>query len=73
MMHRLRSSLAATNRNLRSAEVIDIDAARATRRRQALGPRVTQATILETRERTSNKFFLQDEPLLRFRDFDARP
>ncbi|MCE3246355.1 MAG: hypothetical protein K0R41_180, partial [Geminicoccaceae bacterium] len=38
----------ATNRSLRSAEVIDIDAARATRRPQALGPRVTQATILDT-------------------------
>jgi hypothetical protein len=31
-----------------------------------------QATIVEeARERTLQGFFLQDEPLLRFRDFDA--
>jgi hypothetical protein len=66
-------STAATNRNLRSADVIGLAAARAIHRPQTPGHWMTQANTVETREHASQRFFLQDEPLLRFRDFDAGP
>jgi hypothetical protein len=66
-------STAAKNRNLRSADVISLAAARVIHRPQTSGHRMTQANTVETREHASQRFFLQDEPLLRFRDFDAGP
>jgi hypothetical protein len=65
-------SAAATSPILRSAKVISLHAVRTVLRPQAPGRRMMQATIVEeVRERTLQGFFLQDEPLLRFRDFDA--
>jgi hypothetical protein len=67
-------SIAAADRNLRAAEVISLDAARAIFRPQVPEHRMTAAEIIEgTREHALRGFFLRDEPLLRFRDFDAGP
>ena len=62
---------AATSPILRSAKVISLHAARSPPT-AAPGRRMMQATIVEeARERTLQGVFLQDETLLRFRDFDA--
>jgi hypothetical protein len=68
------SRVAATDRTLRTAEVISLDEVRAVFRPRAPERRTTQAEIIEnTRATAARKFFLQDESLLRFRDFDAGP
>ena len=54
--------------------MISLDAARAARRAQVPpNPMLYAKTLEEARERTVHGFFLHDEPLLRFRDFDGGP
>ena len=60
----------SADRKLRKAEVISLDAAHTVSRPQVPKRRMTQPEIMqEPRKSASQEFFLQDEPLFRFRDF----